>query len=56
MGHFDQCLTVVEHQCRDAAERIAGAHLNPVAEAGKWPLLERYVVHLERDRDATRKR
>jgi hypothetical protein len=39
----DQCLTVVEQQCRDAAERVAGAHLNPVAEARKWPLLERYV-------------
>jgi len=51
----DQHLAIVEHQCRDAAQRIGQPHLGAVAaEARKVALLEGHAVELERDRDAAR--
>jgi hypothetical protein len=52
----DQRLATVEHQRRDAAERIPGPHLGAVVEAGKRLLLEGHAIDIKRDRDAARKR
>jgi len=51
----DQGFATVEHQRRDAAKRIAGAHLGAVVEAGERVLLKRHTVNIERDRDTSGK-
>ncbi len=52
----DQRLAIVEHQGRDAAERIGRAHLLAFAEAGNALLPVGHAVSRERDRHPPRVR
>ena len=50
----EENLAVVEHQRRNAAERVHRPHVGAIAEAAQRLLLERDAIGRERDRDAAR--